>query len=106
LVKLDIQGTYKRFFIGYSLRYNSYMHNIDKVFEANLFGTEVLPGLLNYRSSNETGSLVMDARIGCQFKSKYSVNILVNNFLNEEYSSRPGDIQPPRQFLVQLQYGI
>ena len=106
LVKLDIQGTYKNFFIGYSLRYNSYMHNIDNVFEANLFGTEVLPGLLNYRSSNETGSLIMDARMGCRFKDKYSVNILVNNFLNAEYSSRPGDIQPPRQFLVQLQYGI
>jgi len=106
LIKLDTQGTYKNFFIGYSLRYNSYMHNIDKVFEEDILGTEVLPGLLNYRSSNQTGSLVMDARMGYQFRDKYNVNILVNNFLNAEYSSRPGDIQPPRQFLIQLQYGI
>jgi outer membrane receptor for ferric coprogen and ferric-rhodotorulic acid len=82
------------------------MHNIDKVFEEDILGTEVLPGLLNYRSSNQTGSLVMDARMGYQFRDKYNVNILVNNFLNAEYSSRPGDIQPPRQFLIQLQYGI
>ena len=29
--------------------------------------------------------------------------LMVNNVLNAEYSTRPGDIQAPRNFLVQLQ---
>jgi len=27
----------------------------------------------------------------------------VNNLFNSEYTSRPGDIQPPRNFSVQVQ---
>ena len=106
LVKLDIQSTYKNFFLGYSLRYNSYMHNIDQIFEADIYGTEILPGLKDYRLADQSGSVVMDARLGCRIKDKYSVSVLVNNFLNTEYSSRPADIQAPRQFLIQLHYGI
>ena len=31
------------------------------------------------------------------------INFVVNNIFNEEYCSRPADIQPPRNFLLQLQ---
>jgi hypothetical protein len=82
------------------------MHNIDQIFEADIYGTEILPGLKDYRLADQSGSVVMDARLGCRFKDKYSVSVLVNNFLNTEYSSRPADIQAPRQFLIQLHYGI
>ena len=36
LAKVDVQATYKNFFIGFSCRYNSFMKNIDAVFEGNL----------------------------------------------------------------------
>jgi outer membrane receptor protein involved in Fe transport len=31
------------------------------------------------------------------------LGLIANNLFNAEYTSRPGDIQPPRNFLVQLQ---
>ena len=106
LVKVDIQATYKRFFLGVSARYNSFMKNIDKIFEAELFGQEILPGLNQYRMNNQEGSLVFDTRLGYKINEKYGVAFIVNNLLNTEYSSRPADLQPPRQFVVQLRYGL
>lgn len=106
LAKLDLQVAYKGAFIGFSGRYNSFMSNIDAIFEDGIAGVQIMPGLKEYRIENNTGSLVFDARIGYQWKKKYRVNFVVNNILNEEYSSRPGDIQAPRQFILQLQYGI
>ena len=113
LAKADISITWKGLSIGYCTRYNSFMSNIDRLFIDGvplITGStiDVLPGLGEYREneSKSNGSLVMDARLGYRFMEKYSVNILINNFLNNEYSSRPADIQPPRQFLIQLMYNI
>ena len=106
MAKLDLQVAYKGAFIGFSGLYNSFMSNVDAIFEDGIAGVQIMPGLKEYRIENNTGSLVFDARIGYQWKKKYRVNFVVNNMLNEEYSSRPGDIQAPRQFILQLQYGI
>ncbi|MGB1517939.1 MAG: hypothetical protein ACPG8K_02435, partial [Crocinitomicaceae bacterium] len=76
---------------------------IDALFEDGFQGVEVLPGLKNYRLNNQQGNLVFDARFGKEIKEKYRVAMIVNNILNAEYSSRPGDLQPPRNFIVQLQ---
>lgn len=106
LVKVDIQATYKNIYLGASARYNSFMSNIDKIFEDEIYGQEILPGLQQYRLNNQDGSLVFDARLGYSFKKKYNVSFIVNNLLNTEYSSRPADLQAPRQFIVQLRYGL
>ena len=106
LFKADVQATYKNIYLGVSARYNSFMSNIDRIFEAELFGQAILPGLGQYRMENQEGSLVFDGRVGYSFKKKYNVSFIVNNVLNTEYSSRPADLQPPRQFLVQLRYGL
>lgn len=107
LAKADVESTYKNFSLGVSSRYSSYMRNIDKIFEEELpGGTYVLPGLKQYRLDNQRGNLVFDFRIGYKFKDKYRVGFIVNNILNAEYASRPGDIQAPRNFIVQFQYHI
>jgi iron complex outermembrane receptor protein len=103
LAKADVEATWKNFSVGASFRCNSFMPNIDKTFEDGVFGTQILPGLKEYRSRDTGGSFVFDARIGYSFKNHYRVGFMVNNILNAEYSTRPGDIQPPRTFLVQLQ---
>ena len=82
------------------------MEVIDKIFEDEIYGQEILPGLQQYRLNNQDGSLVFDARLGYSFKKKYNVSFIVNNLLNTEYSSRPADLQAPRQFIVQLRYGL
>jgi outer membrane receptor protein involved in Fe transport len=106
LFKADIEAKWKGFSIGASARYNSFMSNIDAVFEREVItgtGLYILPGLKEYREENNVGSFVMDARIGYSINDHYRVGFIVNNILNAEYVTRPGDIQAPRNFLVQLQ---
>ena len=104
LAKADVEVNYKKYSAGFSIRYNSFMSNIDRVFEEAIAGgTYVLPGLKEYRQIYNKGNFVVDARIGYKISDSYRIGIMVNNIFNAEYSSRPGDIQPPRNFLVQVQ---
>ncbi len=104
MAKFDMQATYKGFSLGGSMRMNSFMSNIDATFEDGVLGTQILPGLKEYRKANNGMTFVFDARIGYEYKTHYRIGFMINNILNAEYSSRPGDVQPPRTFLVQLQY--
>ena len=79
------------------------MANIDKMFEVDAFGTEILPGLKEYRQEYNKGNLVVDSRVAYKVNDKIRVSFIANNVLNAEYSSRPGDIQAPRNFILQLQ---
>ncbi len=106
LFRFDVQAGYKNFSLGFSSRYNSFMKNIDRIFEENIAGTEILPGLKEYRENDQSGSLVFDTRVSYKYKEQYTFAFIVNNLLNTEYPSRPADIQPPRQFMVQLRYNL
>lgn len=106
LAKVDIQATYKKLSIGFSSRYNSYMKNIDAVFENGVLGQELLVGMKKYRDANQRGALVFDTRMSCDIKKEIKLNLIVNNILNTEYVSRPGDIQAPRNFILQLQFSL
>ena len=110
LVKLDIQATYKKFSLGISLRYNSFMKNIDLMFEEPILtdtGQQfILPGLKEYRNKNSSGALVFDSRFIYHITKEMKLNLIVNNLFNAEYVSRPADLQAPRNFLLQLQYAF
>ena len=110
LVKLDIQATYKKFGLGISLRYNSFMKNIDLMFEEPILtdaGQQfILPGLKEYRKNNSNGALVFDSRFIYHITKEMKLNLIVNNLFNAEYVSRPADLQAPRNFLLQLQYAF
>jgi iron complex outermembrane receptor protein len=106
LAKVDVQATYKKLSIGFSTRYNSYMKNIDAVFETGVFGQELLVGMKKYREANQKGALVFDTRMSYEIKKDIKLNLIVNNLLNAEYVSRPGDIQAPRNFILQLQFSF
>jgi iron complex outermembrane receptor protein len=106
LAKADIQATYKKWSIGGSMRYNSFMKNIDRAFEVGVLGTELLVGMQQYRQQFSKGVFVFDARVSYELKKGIKFNFIANNFLNAEYSSRPGDLQAPRNFTLQLQYDL
>ena len=106
MAKLDIQASYKDFFLGVSARYNSHMVNIDKVFEESIGSEEILAGLKEYREKYNKGALVLDMRMGYTIQKRYKLNFIINNLLNAEYSSRPGDVQAPRNFIFQFQYNL
>lgn len=107
LAKADIEANYKKLSFGVSCRYNSFMRNIDGVFMQDLDPTTgelyILPGLRTYREIYNKGNLVFDARFGYRVNDNYRVGFMVNNILNSETTSRPGDIQAPRNFIIQLQ---
>jgi len=103
LFRGDIEVTWKKASIGFSARYNSKVVNIDRIFEENILGTYILPGLKEYRQKYDTGALVFDLRFGYKLYDKYRIGFIINNLLNKEYTTRPGDIQAPRNFVLQFQ---
>ena len=104
LFKADVEAEWKGISLGMSSRYNSFMKNIDAIFEDELIdGLFILPGLERYREEFNRGNLVFDVRVGYKFMDHYRIGFIVNNVLNEEYTTRPGDVQAPRNFILQLQ---
>jgi outer membrane receptor protein involved in Fe transport len=111
LAKADLQFDYKNISFGVSARYNSHMVNIDRSFE-NLeikygsgslsIGDYLLQGLPEYRAAHTKGALVFDARIGLRLNENARVSAVVNNVFNLEYMGRPGDVQAPRTFALQV----
>jgi iron complex outermembrane receptor protein len=100
LAKADISFTYKKMSTGFSVRYNSYMVNVDEILLAEV----IVPGARDYREQHNGGTLVFDYRLAMQLSNKASVSLVVNNLLNNEYMGRPGDMQPPRT--TALRYSI
>lgn len=107
LAKADIEVNYNNLSFGFSCRYNSFMSNIDRVFQEDLDPSAaelyILPGLKQYREKYNKGNLVFDVRLGYKINENFRVGLIANNVFNAEYTSRPGDIQPPRNFMAQLQ---
>jgi outer membrane receptor protein involved in Fe transport len=103
LAKADVEANYKKISLGFSCRYNSFMSNIDRTFEDAIFFTYILPGLKEYRKKYNKGVFVIDFRLGYKLNDKFRIGLIANNIFNAEYSSRPGDIQAPRNFMAQLQ---
>lgn len=109
LAKADVEAKWKGISLGVSLRYSSFMSNIDRTFEEGVEFIDgsvvpILAGLKEYREENNEGALVFDARVGYEFLEHYRVGFMVNNLLNREYVTRPGDVQAPRTFILQVQF--
>jgi outer membrane receptor protein involved in Fe transport len=93
------------------------MENIDRIFEISaeeaIFGAEIaaniedktfiLPGLAQYRQKFNKGNTVFDFRLGYKLNENFRFGLIANNVLNAEVTTRPGDIQPPRNFMAQIQ---
>lgn len=113
LFKADLQIDYKILSFGFSLRYNSYMVNVDKTFynlqvpAASIgfpidLGDQLLKGFPAYRNRFRTGATVLDARLMFTLSPSIKLGIIANNLLNVEYMGRPGDVQAPRNVAMQL----
>jgi iron complex outermembrane receptor protein len=96
--KADVEFGYKKISLGFSMRANSFMENMDAFFEDKVF----FPGMKKYRAEHNKGDAVFDARFGFQMHKIAKLSIIVNNVFNREYMSRPACMQPPRTFAMQL----
>jgi outer membrane cobalamin receptor len=116
LAKGDIQLDYKWFSIGYSCRFQSKVENIDRRFVKGLFAEldpsfdvdyapwTILPGLRTNFSRFQKDVMVQDLRVSISFSKHVKLSYIVNNFMNEEYQTRPGDVRPPTQHMGQLSF--
>lgn len=98
-VKMDVEGTFGRLKVGIALIRNSHMEAIDALFEQI-----IVPGLATYRAENNSGYYLWNARLSYQFTSKIKASFLVNNLTNQEYTTRPGLLEPTRLFSMRVDY--
>ncbi len=105
LAKLDIQATYKRFSVGISGRYNSFMQTVDAFFVDPLF-LAFVPGIEKGREETKNGVWIFDFRANYSITNQLKAAIIVTNFTNNIFMARPGDMSPPRLFTVQLSYKV
>lgn len=106
LAKADIECNYKKFGLGFSVRFNSFMRNIDLAFEKGVLGQEILVGMEQYRAQFNKGVPVFDVRLNYNFSAVFKCHLIINNMTNAEYVSRPGAVQAPRNFVLQVQYNL
>lgn len=100
LVKGDIQFTYKRFSLGYTIYYGSFPERIEELFFL------AIPKLDTYVDKHKGGDTVMGGRIAYKVNDKFRVSFIVKNLTNHEYALRPGKVDPPRNFTLQLNYKL
>ncbi|MGZ3900334.1 MAG: hypothetical protein ACXVNQ_08080, partial [Bacteroidia bacterium] len=120
LFKNDIQFDWKFISIGYSVRFQSKVENIDRRFIQSIYHeytdpkagwswddydpSYILPGLRKNLSAFQKSFWVHDVRISFNLNQNIKVSFIVNNFTNVEYQNRPGDMRPPTQYLGQLSF--
>lgn len=101
LAKLDIELNYKKFSVGASTRYYSYMQNVDAIFYNSLFTGFTGLNLQEYREANETGEYIIDLRVSFELAKHSKLAFIINNVNNREYALRPLAMDPPRSFVLQ-----
>lgn len=95
--KVDIEFGYKGWNTGVSLRANSYMENIDGIFESVFF-----PGMKQYRIEHNKGDAIVDYRLSYKLNETAKLAFIVNNVFNREVMARPAVLLPPRVYAIQL----
>ncbi|MCG9881114.1 MAG: TonB-dependent receptor, partial [Bacteroidia bacterium] len=105
LFKWDVQLEYFKWQFGYSVRYNSFMENVDAAFVSAPLSLFVR-GVSDARNANRNGNTVMDIRVAYSVNAKFKVALIINNLLNAEIMTRPADIRPPRLSIIQLNYSF
>lgn len=103
----------KRWNMGVSTQYFSFMENVDQVF------LSFVPGLLEYRNSRKTdpirfdptkkgqyrGDFIVDGRVSYSFpinQNSFKVSMIVKNINNHSYSLRPGMMEAPLSWVLRM----
>lgn len=71
-----------------------------------LFGNVDGQTLHSYWNEHNTGYCVVDVRAGVRITRHLSAQLMINNLLNTEYSTRPMAVAAPRTFVVQLKLDL
>ncbi len=108
--KFDIQADTKFLSSGLSVRTNSFMENVDGIFEDDIFN-DPQSALINFgikdsRENLKNGDVILDWRASIKLNENITISTIIDNLLNREYQIRPAYIGPPRTFTVKLDVKI
>lgn len=110
LFRADLQFNYERLMWGVSVRYNSHVRNLDRIFvdldESPAAQLRLETGAGQWMKDHTTGTTIVDARIGFDLTKEARVAFIVNNLTNEVYALRPLSIEAPRSMQVQLSISL
>ncbi|MFZ1686913.1 MAG: TonB-dependent receptor [Flavobacteriales bacterium] len=106
LFRSDVQADYKRLGLGVSVRYNSHVMNIDKIFVDLDRSGDLETGVGTWMYDHNSGDWIVDARIQWKLSEQVKGAFIVNNISNEVYAIRPLSVEAPRSFQVMLTYAI
>ena len=98
LFKFDIEGSYKGFFLGTEIFYNSQIVAIDNLFEV------LLNGVRRFREAHSNGYTLLNLRTGYNFTETLRFTLLLNNTANIEYTTRPALMEAPRNLTARLDF--
>ena len=116
---LDLQ--WKRLNLGLNMNWRSKINAVDFFMlderdKANpdmmdyirniVFGNIDGENLASYWEKHNKGIFTMDLRLGVEMAEWISVQFMVNNLLNKEYSYRPMSIEAPRTFVIKFDLNI
>ncbi len=99
----DLEVGYKKYTVGFSANYNSFPENIPEVFNTVFTvldgGKGTFPA---YIAKHQKGDWVLDARVGYQVNDILRLGFIVKNLTNYEYALRPGKLEGPRNYTLQM----
>jgi outer membrane cobalamin receptor len=100
--KLYINTNWKRFDFGLNINFRSKILKVDEVFLHESTRERFLPGFYDYWQEHNNGYLAVDVIPGYRITDRFSLSFAVKNLTNAEYMSRPGDIQPHRNYSLRF----
>lgn len=98
LFKADLEATFGKAKIGIEGFYNSQIEAIDAAFFL------IVRGLSDFRAANTKGFTVINLRGSYQLTPWAKASLLLNNIANEQYSTRPGLLEAPRNLTFRLDF--
>ena len=100
LAKLDLNVERNRLNCGLSIRLNSAMKNIDKVFESDDLESVRPLGIKASRERLNGTNTIVDFRVGYLLSENNSMSFNIDNIFNREFLQRPASLGAPRTFSV------
>ena len=104
IAKLNLDLKTGRINTGVSVRYNSFMKNIDGIFESLDEDGLLVTGVTQWRDGHDKGDVILDTRIGYTFAEKHKVSLIIDNLMNRAYAIRPLALESNRRIVVQLSF--
>jgi iron complex outermembrane receptor protein len=115
-IKILFGIEHKKFDINLDYQFISYQKNIDYAFVSPFF-TEIVPavykvnsflGLKQFRdtqvANKNIGDNILNIAVGYKPIDKLKIGVIIKNVLNTEWTPRPGRLESPRSYTVQLSY--